>query len=89
MLIGTRLQRAPEARAATMAVAVSLARTAAALLLCCLCVAQLGWVLPTWAVALSAFPALIALFTLGSRNERLGRWVKYHALELPKDRFDR
>ncbi|MFI0506392.1 hypothetical protein ACH3WN_26645 [Streptomyces albogriseolus] len=89
MLIGARLQRAPEARATTMSVAVSLARTAAVLLLCCLCVAQLGWILPTWAVALSAFPALIALFTLGSRNERLGRWVEFHTLELPKGGFDR
>ncbi|WP_427764041.1 hypothetical protein [Streptomyces sp. DSM 41931] len=89
MLIGARLQRAPEARAVTMAVAASLARTAAVLLLCCLCVAQLGWILPTWAVALSACPVLIALFTLGSRNERLGRWTEFHTLELPKGGFDR
>ncbi|MCP9991351.1 hypothetical protein ACF09G_21375 [Streptomyces albogriseolus] len=89
MLIGARLQRAPEARAATMAVAASLARTAAVLLLCCLCVAQLGWILPTWAVALSAFPVLIALFTLGPRNERLGHWVEFHTVELLKGGFDR
>ncbi|MFC8031387.1 hypothetical protein ACFT1B_08890 [Streptomyces griseoincarnatus] len=89
MLIGARLQRTPEARAATTAVAVSLTRTAAALLLCCLGVAQLGWILPAWAVALSAFPALIALLTLGSRNKRLGRWVEFHTLELPKGGFDR
>ncbi|MGX1302572.1 hypothetical protein RKD35_004060 [Streptomyces albogriseolus] len=80
---GRRIGRAdrrppPEARAATMAVAASLARTAAVLLLCCLGVAQLGWILPTWAVALSAFPVLIALFTLGSRDERLGRWLEFH-----------
>lgn len=88
MLIGARLQRAPEARAATTDVAASLARTATALLLCCLCVAQLGWILPAWAVALGGFPALIALFTLASRSERLGRWVEFRTLELPKGGFD-
>ncbi|MEV5998112.1 hypothetical protein AB0M25_01945 [Streptomyces griseomycini] len=88
MLIGARLQRAPEARAATTAVAASLARTAAALLLCCLCVAQLGWFLPAWGVALGGIPALIALLALASRSERLGRWVEFHTLELPKGGFD-
>ncbi|GAA3496077.1 hypothetical protein GCM10019016_031780 [Streptomyces prasinosporus] len=88
VLIGARLQRAPEARAATTDVAASLARTATALLLCCLCVAQLGWFLPAWVVALGGFPALIALFTLGPRSKRLGRWVEFRTLEPPKGGFD-
>ncbi|MFD7765382.1 hypothetical protein [Streptomyces sp. NPDC059787] len=88
MLIGARLQRAPEARAGTTRIAASLARTATALLLCCLCVAQLGWVLPAWMVALSGIPAIIALSVLASRNERLDRWVEFRTLELPKGGFD-
>ncbi|MFI5565833.1 hypothetical protein ACIA6T_00335 [Streptomyces sp. NPDC051740] len=88
MLIGARLQRAPEARAETTRLAASLTRTATALLLCCLCVAQLGWFFPAWAVSLVSLPALVALFTLASRNERLGRWVELRTLELPKGGFD-
>ncbi|MEV8594989.1 hypothetical protein [Streptomyces sp. NPDC052012] len=87
MLITARLQRTPDARAATTAFAASLARTATALLLCCLCVTQLGWILPTWTMALLGLGAPLALFALAGRSERLGRWVEFRTLELPKDGF--
>lgn len=87
MLITARLQRGPDTRTATTAVAASLARTATALLLCCLCVAQLGWVLPEWAVAGLGLAALVALFALSDRHERLLRWAEFRTLELPKEGF--
>lgn len=73
MLIGARLQRAPEARTETIRVAASLARTATAVLLCCLCVAQPGWILPARVVGLGSLPAIATLFALASRSERLSR----------------
>ncbi|GGS88714.1 hypothetical protein [Streptomyces violaceus] len=60
------------------------ARTSASLLASCLCVAQLGRLLPTWAVALVGLPAPFVLFILAVRYERLGRWVEYRQLEVPK-----
>jgi hypothetical protein len=62
----------------------SFARTAAAMLTCCLCVSQLGWLLPTWAVALIGLPTPFALFVLAGRYTWLGRWVQYRQIELPK-----
>jgi hypothetical protein len=64
--------------------AQSFARTAAAVLACCLCVSQLGWLLPAWAVALVGLPAPFVLFVVAGRCERLGRWVEYRQIEVPK-----
>ncbi|CAL9447291.1 ISAs1 family transposase [Streptomyces sp. NPDC093808] len=70
-----------------LAIAASPARTATALLLGCLYVAQFGWFLPDWAVGLRIVLALIVLFIQAPKNERLARWVGLHILELPKGRF--
>ncbi|WDV53710.1 hypothetical protein PV963_26805 [Streptomyces coeruleorubidus] len=65
--------------------AKSFARTAAAMLTCCLCVSQLGWLLPEWAVALVGLPAPYVLFVVAGRCERLGRWVELRQIEVPKE----
>ncbi|AMW12205.1 hypothetical protein A4E84_23540 [Streptomyces qaidamensis] len=65
--------------------AKSFARTPTALLGCCLCVSQLGWLLPTWAMALVGLPAPFALFLLAGRYEWLARWVEYRQIEVPKE----
>jgi hypothetical protein len=63
----------------------SFARTAAAMLTCCLCVSQLGWLLPVWAVALVGLAAPYVLFVVAGRDEqRLGRWVRLRQIEVPK-----
>ncbi|MEU0384482.1 hypothetical protein [Streptomyces chartreusis] len=64
--------------------AKSFARTAAAVLTCGLCVSQLGWFLPAWAVAFVGLPAPFVLFVVAGRCERLGRWVEYRRIEVPK-----
>ncbi|MEU0168485.1 hypothetical protein ABZ214_24020 [Streptomyces iakyrus] len=65
--------------------AKSFARTSTALLACCLCVSQLGWFLPTWAVMAVGVPAPFVLFMVAARDEeRLGRWVQLRQIELPR-----
>ncbi|WP_328411712.1 hypothetical protein OG542_16655 [Streptomyces violaceus] len=63
----------------------SFARTSASLLACCLCVSQLGWLLPAWAVALVGLPAPFVLLVLAGRGERLGRWVEWRRIEVRKE----
>ncbi|MFF9027350.1 hypothetical protein [Streptomyces iakyrus] len=64
--------------------AKSFARTSTALLACCLCVSQLGWFLPTWAMVAVGVPAPFVLFMVAARDEeRLGRWVQLRQIELP------
>ncbi|MEU9224957.1 hypothetical protein AB0D40_11385 [Streptomyces massasporeus] len=64
--------------------AKSFARTATAMLGCCLCVSQLGWLLPTWAMVAVGVPAPFVLFVVAARVEgRLGRWVRLKQIELP------
>jgi hypothetical protein len=55
------------------------------MLTCCLCVSQLGWLLPKWAVALVGLPAPFVLFVVAGRYERLERWVEYRQIEVPKE----
>ncbi len=65
--------------------AKSFARTSTALLACCLCVSQLGWFLPTWAMVAVGVPAPFVLFVVAARDEeRLGRWVQLRQIELPR-----
>jgi hypothetical protein len=64
--------------------AKSFARTSTAMLGCCLCVSQLGWLLPTWAMVAIGVPAPFVLFVVAARAEgRLGRWVQLRQIELP------
>ncbi|MGW0596213.1 hypothetical protein ACWD11_03610 [Streptomyces sp. NPDC002776] len=64
--------------------AVAYARTGAALFLCCLCVSQLGWVLPGWAVVLVGIPAPFVLL-FGPWG---GRWTESREVKLPKGAWD-
>jgi hypothetical protein len=65
--------------------AKSFARTSTAMLGCCLCVSQLGWLLPTWAMVAVGVPAPFVLFVVAARDEgRLGRWVQLRQIELPQ-----
>ncbi|MBQ0883966.1 hypothetical protein KBZ94_03320 [Streptomyces sp. RM72] len=82
-----RLQPSRAARRTATATALAFARTGAALLVCCLCVSQLGWVLPGWAVAVVGIPAPFLLFVCAARWEWLGRWVSLRTVEVPKGAF--
>lgn len=85
MLIGSRLTRYADSSRRMIDDAKTFARTSTAMLACCLCVSQLGWFLPTWAVVLVGIPAPFALFVVAGRDERrLGRWVQLRQIELPK-----
>ncbi|MEU2538264.1 hypothetical protein [Streptomyces iakyrus] len=65
--------------------AKSFARTSTAMLAYCLCVSQLGWFLPPWAVMAIGGPAPFVLFVVAARDEgRLGRWVQLRRIELPR-----
>ncbi|MFB7929340.1 hypothetical protein ACFC4C_09545 [Streptomyces sp. NPDC056039] len=83
-LLAALLPHSADTRRTMTDSARSYARTSATLLACCLCVSQLGWLLPAWAVALVGLPAPFALFVLAGRWERLGRWVEYRQIEVPK-----
>ncbi|MFI6371584.1 hypothetical protein [Streptomyces sp. NPDC050546] len=83
-LLGALLPRPADSRRTMTDHARSFARTSASLLACCLCLSQLGWFLPAWAVALVGLPAPFVLFVLAGRDERLGRWVEYRQIEVPK-----
>jgi hypothetical protein len=83
-LLGALLPRSADSRRTMTDSARSYARTSVSLLACCLCVAQLGWLLPAWAVALVGLLAPFILFVLAGRYERLGRWVEYRQIEVPK-----
>ncbi|PPS87906.1 hypothetical protein [Streptomyces sp. MH60] len=85
--VAARLQPAPAPRRTTTSTALAFARTGAALLVCCLCVSQLGWVLPGWAVAVVGVPAPFLLFACAVRWEWLGRWVSLRTVELPRRAF--
>ncbi|MEU4147715.1 hypothetical protein [Streptomyces parvulus] len=77
-----RLRPYPDQRLTTTA--ADFARTGTALLVCCLCVSQLGWFLPGWVVAVVGVPAPFLLFVVAGRSERVGRWVRFQTVELPK-----
>ncbi|WP_449488560.1 hypothetical protein [Streptomyces purpurascens] len=83
-LLGALLPRPADSRRTMTDHARSFARTSASLLACCLCLSQLGWFLPAWAVALVGVPAPLVLFVLAGRDERLGRWVEYRQIKVPK-----
>ncbi|MET9733893.1 hypothetical protein ABZZ79_25535 [Streptomyces sp. NPDC006458] len=87
-VLSVRLQPTADDRRAWAATSADYARTAAAVLACCLCAAQLGWFLPTWAVALVGLPAPFALMFLTPRDERLARWTAFRTVELPKGAWD-
>jgi hypothetical protein len=84
MRAGALLTNSADSRRRMTADAKSFTRTAAAVLACCLGVSQLGWLLPVWAVALVGLPAPFVLFVVAGRCERLGRWVEYRQIEVPK-----
>ncbi|GAA4995415.1 MULTISPECIES: hypothetical protein [Streptomyces] len=86
-VVAGRLQPSPAAGRTTTATARTFARTGAAVFLCCLCVSQLGWVLPGWAVAVVGVPAPFLLFGCAVRWEWLGRWVSFRTVEVPKGAF--
>ncbi|MDG9708067.1 hypothetical protein [Streptomyces sp. DH10] len=85
MRAGALITNSPDSHRRMTADAKSFARTAASILTCCLCVSQLGWFLPVWAVALIGLPAPFVLFVVAGRFERLGRWVEYRQIEVPKE----
>jgi hypothetical protein len=65
--------------------AKSFARTSTGMLGCCLCVSQLGWFLPTWAMVAVGVPAPFVLFVVAARDERrFERWVQLRQIELPR-----
>ncbi|MFF7795333.1 hypothetical protein [Streptomyces sp. NPDC007991] len=84
MRAGALITNSPDSRRRMTADAKSFARTAAAVLACCLCVSQLGWLLPVWAVALVGLPAPFVLFVVAGRCERVGWWVEYRRIEVPE-----
>ncbi|GHB56060.1 hypothetical protein GCM10010377_54010 [Streptomyces viridiviolaceus] len=86
-LISAALQRAPESRHATLTVAASFARLATALLAACLCTAQLGWFLPTGIMVPVGLVVPYLLLWLAGRYERLGHWVEWRTVEVPKGAF--
>ena len=81
-LAAARLRPSPDRRLTTTA--ADFARTGTALLVGCLCVSQLGWFLPGWVVAVVGVPAPFLLFVVAGRSERVGRWVRFRTVELPK-----
>ncbi|MGW4545367.1 hypothetical protein ACWEN4_03195 [Streptomyces violaceorubidus] len=85
--IAARFQPSPAPRRTTTATALAFARTGAALLVCCLCVSQLGWVLPGWVVAVVGVPAPFLLFWCAARWEWLGRWVRFRTVGVPEGAF--
>lgn len=82
--IGALLTVSTDRRRAMSDDAKSFARTATALLALCLSLSQLGWLLPSWAVALIGVPAPFVLLATAGRFTWLGRWVQYRQIELPK-----
>ncbi|MFC9058021.1 hypothetical protein ACFTXB_08190 [Streptomyces sp. NPDC057074] len=82
LLAAARLRPRPSHR--LTATAADFARTGTALLVCCLCVSQSGWFLPGWVVAVVGVPAPFLLFLAAGRSERVGRWVRFQTVELPK-----
>ncbi|MEU3932760.1 hypothetical protein AB0E85_12095 [Streptomyces sp. NPDC029044] len=85
MRAGALLANSADSRRRMTGDAKSFARTSTAMLACCLCVSQLGWGLPTWAVAVVGVPAPFVLFVMAARDvERLGRWVQLRQIELPR-----
>ncbi|MFE2436138.1 hypothetical protein [Streptomyces sp. NPDC059409] len=85
--VAARLQPSPAPRRTTTELALTFARTGATLLVCCLCVSQLGWVLPGWTVVVVGIPAPFLLFVCAARWEWLGRWVSLRTVEVPKGAF--
>ena len=85
--VAARLEPSPAPRRTTTELALTFARTGAVLLVCCLCVSQLGWVLPGWAVVVVGIPAPFLLFVCAARWEWLGRWVSLRTVEVPKGAF--
>ena len=82
--VGALITNSADSRRRMTDDARSFARTAVALLACCLCVSQLGWLLPVWAVALVGLPAPLVLFVMAERYERLRRWVEFRQIDVPK-----
>ncbi|MFF8671438.1 hypothetical protein [Streptomyces sp. NPDC015242] len=84
MGIGAVLTASTDRRRTLSDDAKSFARTATALLALCLSLSQLGWLLPSWAVALIGVPAPFVLFATAGHFVWLERWVQYRQIELPK-----
>ncbi|MFH8526931.1 hypothetical protein ACH4GE_00750 [Streptomyces tendae] len=85
--VAAPLQPSPAPRRTATATALTFTRTGAAVFACCLCVSQLGWVLPGWAVAVVGVPAPFLLFMCAVRWEWLGRWVSFRTVEISKEAF--
>lgn len=85
MRSGALITKSADSRRRMTDDAKSFARTAAAMLTCCLCVSQLGWLLPVWAVALVGLPAPFALLALSTRHEGLGQWLEWRQIEVRKE----
>ncbi|MGW4924680.1 hypothetical protein [Streptomyces parvulus] len=85
LVVAARLRPASDGHRTTTAnAAATFARTGTALLICCVCVAQLGWFLPEWLVAVVGLPAPFVLFVAAGRSAWLGRWVRFQTVELPR-----
>ncbi|MFF5368940.1 hypothetical protein [Streptomyces sp. NPDC013187] len=85
MRAGALLTGSANSRRTMTGDAKSFARASTAMLGCCLCVSQLGWFLPTWAMVAVGVPAPFVLFVVAARFEgRLGRWVQLRQIELPR-----
>ncbi|MET9526855.1 hypothetical protein [Streptomyces coeruleorubidus] len=84
MRAGALITSSADSRRRMTDAAKSFTRTAASMLACCLSVSQLGWLLPVWAVALVGLAAPYVLFVVAGRYERLGWWVEYRQIEVPK-----
>lgn len=85
MRAGALLTSSANSRRRMTGDAKSFARTSTAVLGCCLCVSQLGWLLPTWAMVTVGVSAPFVLFVVAARDEaRLGRWVQLRQIELPR-----
>ncbi|MCX4818606.1 hypothetical protein OG883_01520 [Streptomyces sp. NBC_01142] len=72
-------------RAATLRSAASLARFGGLLLGISLTLAQLGWILPFWVMAILSFPAFFGSLVYAARHERLRHWLDFTLPELSKE----
>ncbi|MGW0368518.1 hypothetical protein ACWDZW_06250 [Streptomyces coeruleorubidus] len=85
MRAGALITNSPDSRRRMTDAAKSFTRTAASMLACCLCVSQLGWLLPVWAAALVGLAAPFALLAQSTRHEGLGQWLEWRQIEVRKE----
>jgi hypothetical protein len=85
MRAGALLTNSADSRRRMTDDAKSFTRKATAMLACCLCASQIGWLLPVWAVALAGLAAPYVLFVVAGRYERLGWWVQLRQIQVPKE----